>query len=42
MVKAKKNIRANAMMEMKRLYKMSDFNTWMLKGLLADGRKVKK
>ena len=42
MVKSKKNIRTNAMIEMKRLLKEYGFNAVMLKRLLAEARKVKK
>ena len=37
--KAKKNERANALKEVKRLCKEFDFTAGMLKGSLADGRK---
>ena len=39
MVEAKKNERANALKEVKRLYKEFDFTVGMLKGSLAKGRK---
>ena len=39
MVEAKKNERANALKEVKRLCKEFDFNVGMLKGSLAEGRK---
>ena len=39
MVEAKKNERANALKEVKRLWKEFGFTVGMLKGLLADGRK---
>ena len=38
-VKAKKNERANALKEEKRLCKEFDFTAGMLKGALAEGRK---
>jgi len=42
MVEAKKNERANALKEVKRLCKESGFTAGMLKGALAEGRKVKQ
>ena len=39
MVKAKKNERANALKEVKRLCKELGFTAGMLKGSLAEGRK---
>ena len=39
MNKAKKNERANALKEVKRLSKEFGFNAGMLKGSLAEGRK---
>ena len=41
MVEAKKNERANALKEVKRLCKEFRFNAVILKGLLAKGRKTK-
>ena len=41
MVEAKKNERANALKEEKRLCKESGFTAGMLKGALAEGRKKK-
>jgi hypothetical protein len=41
MVEAKKNERANALKEVKRLCKEFGFTAGMLKGSLAKGRKVK-
>ena len=40
MVEAKKNERANALKEVKRLCKEFGFTAGMLKGSLAEGRKV--
>ena len=42
MVEAKKNESANALKEVKRLYKEFGFTAGMLKGSLAEGRKVKQ
>ena len=42
MVEAKKNERAIALKEVKRLCKEFGFTTGMLKGALAEGRKAKK
>ena len=42
MVEAKKNERANALKEVKRLCKEFGFTAGMLKGSLAEGRKVKE
>ena len=42
MVEAKKNERANALKEVKRLCKEFGFTTGMLKGSLAEGRKAKE
>ena len=41
MVEAKKNERANALKEVKRLCKEFGFTAGMLKGSLAEGRKKK-
>ena len=41
MVKAKKNQRANAFKEVKRLWKEFGFTAEMLKGSLAEGKKKK-
>jgi hypothetical protein len=41
-VEAKKNERANALKEVKRLCKEFGFTAGMLKGALAEGRKVKQ
>ena len=41
MVEAKKNERANALKEVKRLCKEFGFTSGMLKGSLAEGRKAK-
>ena len=41
MVEAKKNERANALKEVKRLCKEFGFTAGMLKGSLAEGRKTK-
>ena len=41
MVEAKKNKRANALREVKRLCKYFGFKAGMLKGALAEGRKRK-
>ena len=41
MVEAKKNERANALKEVKRLFKEFGFTAGMLKGSLAEGRKQK-
>ena len=40
MVEAKKNERANALKEVKRLFKELGFTAGMLKGSLAEGRKA--
>ena len=42
MAEAKKNKRANALKEIKRLCKEFDFTARILKGSLADGRKAKE
>jgi len=42
MVEAKKNERANALAEVKRLCKKLGFTAGMLKGSLAEGRKAKE
>ena len=42
MVEAKKNESANALKEVKRLCKEFGFTAGMLKGSLAEGRKVKQ
>ena len=42
MVEAKKNERANALRGVKRLCKEFGFTAGMLKGSLAEGRKVKE
>ena len=42
MVEAKKNERANALKEVKRLCKQIGFTAGMLKGSLAEGRKAKE
>ena len=42
MVEAKKNERANALKEVKRLCKEFGFTAGMLKGALANGRGVKR
>jgi len=41
MAEAKKNERANALKEVKRLCKEFAFNAWMLKGSLVEGRNKK-